>query len=972
MDVRLIGNCENESDLKKPILQSTEWPKSTGTIENGDNKIGKPSEEEEQHPKQLAADQLHPTPELYTYGGIKLGWIQGVLIPCLLNIWGVMLFLRIAWVVAQAGIGLSLVIITLSGVVFLITTLSLSAICTNGQLQGGGVYYLVSRSLGAELGASVGIIFAFANAVAASMNTIGFCESLNELLKSHGVKIIDNNVNDIRIVGAIALFVMCIICAVGMDWETKAQNFLITVIVLAIFNYIIGAFLGPLDDETKAEGFFGISLEMGTANWAPDFRYSEGQKHNFFSVFAVYFPAVTGVQAGANICGDLKDPATAIPKGTLLSLVISITSYYAMAVLSGMGALRDASGDTSNLTAAALEACKPNCEYGLHNNYQIMQLMALWGPLIYAGCWAATLSTALTNLLSVPRLIQALGIDRIYPGLIFFSKRYGRHGEPYRGYVLTFCVSLLFLLIADLNTIAPLITNFYLASYALINFCTFHAAFVQHLNWRPTFRFYNKWLSFAGFIICAMIMLIISWIMALTTIFIFMTLYLLVLYRNPDANWGSSTEGQRYQQAIAFIMQLSQHTGYSKTYNPQLLVLAGKPFLRPALLDIANLITKIGSFMVVADIDQSTLMYEERVVRTRIAENWLRSRKYRAFYVLVHGYSFERGAIATIQAAGLGRLSPNILLLGFKEKWRISSQKDINAYFKIIQHAFLQQIAVAIFRTPGTARKKSSSTPSFATDTDQDESNMHSEVLTLMNCNSDTEEDDTSRSEWTDSQAKDITISSLSAASDLISVNSSVQEPKVTSPNTVYHKPLTFSQENSIDVWWLYDDGGLNILLPYIIARRGRKEKMPMRIFAFTKGQLNVHEAKKHMEELLAKFRIEYSRLTLVQGSSDPPSEDSWALWNSIIKDFKTTENSEVLISEAEHERQLKKITRYLRLRELLLQYSYKADLIVISLPFPRKDAVSAALYMAWLEVVSQNLPPMLFVRGNNTYIMAA
>lgn len=117
-----------------------------------------------------------------------------------------------------------------------------------------------------------------------------------------------------------------------------------------------------------------------------------------------------------------------------------------------------------------------------------MQLMSVWSWLIYAGCFAATLSTALTNLLSVPRLIQALGYDRIYPGLQFFSKPYGKDGEPYRGYVLTFMISVAFLLIADLNTIAPLITNFYLAAYAFINFCTFHAAHVQPLGWRPTFK----------------------------------------------------------------------------------------------------------------------------------------------------------------------------------------------------------------------------------------------------------------------------------------------------------------------------------------------------------------------------------------------------------------------------------------------------------------------------------------------------
>lgn len=120
-----------------------------------------------------------------------------------------------------------------------------------------------------------------------------------------------------------------------------------------------------------------------------------------------------------------------------------------------------------------------------------MQLMSAWGPLIYAGCFAATLSTALTNLLSVPRLIQALGIDRIYPGLIFFSKGYGKHGEPYRGYVLTFIISALFVLIAELNLIAPLISTFYLASYALINYCTFHAALIRPLGWRPTFKVFN-------------------------------------------------------------------------------------------------------------------------------------------------------------------------------------------------------------------------------------------------------------------------------------------------------------------------------------------------------------------------------------------------------------------------------------------------------------------------------------------------
>lgn len=102
----------------------------------------------------------------------------------------------------------------------------------------GGIYYIISRSLGPEFGASVGIIFAFANAVAASMNTIGFCDSLNDLLKTQGVKIIDNGVNDVRIVGAVALVVMCVICAVGMDWESKAQVYMKIYSIICVFHCI--------------------------------------------------------------------------------------------------------------------------------------------------------------------------------------------------------------------------------------------------------------------------------------------------------------------------------------------------------------------------------------------------------------------------------------------------------------------------------------------------------------------------------------------------------------------------------------------------------------------------------------------------------------------------------------------------------------------------------------------------------------
>jgi solute carrier family 12 sodium/potassium/chloride transporter 2 len=239
------------------------------------------------------------------------------------------------------------------------------------ELFSGGIYYIISRSLGPEFGASVGIVFAFANAVSASMNTIGFCNSLSDLLKTYDLKIIDAGINDARIIGVVAIFVMILICAVGMEWESKAQNFLIVAIVAAIVDFLVGAIIGPPNDEERAKGFTGFNYTTFATNWAPDYRRSEGMDYDFFQVFAIFFPSVTGIQAGANISGDLKDPASAIPKGTFLALVISFITYAIFVFFAGFSAIRDASGNVTELLNGTISDCVPDCKYGIFNNYQV-------------------------------------------------------------------------------------------------------------------------------------------------------------------------------------------------------------------------------------------------------------------------------------------------------------------------------------------------------------------------------------------------------------------------------------------------------------------------------------------------------------------------------------------------------------------------------------------------------------------------
>ncbi|XP_058449562.1 bumetanide-sensitive sodium-(potassium)-chloride cotransporter [Malaya genurostris] len=921
--------------------------------------------------------------------GIKLGWIEGVLIPCLLNIWGVMLFLRLSWVVSQAGIIHTLIIIGISYLVCVITALSLSAICTNGQVKGGGIYYLISRSLGPEFGASVGIVFAFANSVAASLNTIGFCNSLNDLLKSFGTKIVDGGVNDVRIVATVAIIVMVVICAVGMEWEAKAQNFLIVTIVIAIFNFLIGVMVGPRTEEEIAHGFTGFSTQVFTENLKPDYRYSENLQQNFFTVFGIFFPSVTGVQAGANICGDLKDPASAIPKGTLLALLISAISYIFFTFFAGAAAFRDASGNITDLVNGTFVSCtaESNCHYGLHNDYTAMQLMSLSSAIIYAGCFAATLSTALTNLLSVPRIIQALGIDRIYPGLIFFSKGYGKHGEPYRGYVLVFLVSVLFVLIADINAIAPMISIFYLASYALINFCSFHAATVKPLGWRPTFRFYHPWLSLIGSILCVGIMFQLDYKYTIVTVVIIFILYLVVVYRKPDVNWGSSTQEQTYKSALSSTLKLQNIGDHVKNYHPSVLVLTGNPMNRPPLLDLANLITKNHSLMIVGDIIKERLSHRKRQEQNSKYTKFLEIRKIRGFYQPIDGLSFEEGVHALIQTSGVGKLSPNIVLMGYKSNWMTCPVKDLLTYYNVLHDSFDCRMAISILRLPdgldfSHLTAEIVSTPDGLPDSNGSNANLQAistivadglkPPLKLMHVDSNLNLDSMASSNnatLTTPQPPPLPNHQRATRDSIVysTRGGSFVSKEVLDRLSVFQRKQS---KGTIDVWWLYDDGGLTILVPYIISMRSKWAQCKIRVFALTNRQMELEEEEKNMANLLKKLRINYSSLIMLQGVTNHPRQDTVDMHQQMLQNFKDNDGTQIPISETEKLALHEKTNRQLRLREMLLEYSSEANLVVMSMPMPRLGTVSAPLYMSWLEMLTKDMPPFLLVRGNQTSVL--
>uniref|UniRef100_A0A1A9WEC2 SLC12A transporter C-terminal domain-containing protein n=1 Tax=Glossina brevipalpis TaxID=37001 RepID=A0A1A9WEC2_9MUSC len=994
-------------------------------------------------------------------GMVKFGWIKGVLVRCLLNIWGVMLFLRLSWVVGQAGILEAFVLILTTTVVTSITALSMSAISTNGVIKGGGTYYMISRSLGPEFGGSIGLIFSLANAVACAMYVVGFCESMSDLLRSFDVSIVDGGIQDVRIIGSITILILLVIVVVGMEWEAKAQIGLLVILLVAIADFMIGSLIGPKSDLELSKGFLGYNVTLFKNNFFADYRMEKGIQHDFFSVFAIFFPAATGILAGANISGDLKDPQKSIPKGTLLAILITTATYLIMVLMAGGAVARDATGnitDAINGSYEFLNCTSGECNYGLQNSFQVIELVSGFGPLIYAGCFAATLSSALASLVSAPKVFQALCKDQLYPKIVWFAKGFGKNNEPVRGYVLTFVIAVAFILIGELNLIAPLISNFFLAAYMLINFSTFHASLAKPVGWRPTFKYYNMWLSLVGAILCVAVMFLISWATALITFAVVLALYLIVAYRKPDVNWGSTTQAQTYKNALISVQQLNNVEEHVKNYRPQILVLSGLPNTRPILVDFAYMLTKNLSLMVCGHVLRGSNAQRYRSYLQERATAWFRRHRIKGFYSLVDGEDFESGSRALMMvrrfkiqreivystyfgmsmASGIGKLKPNILLMGYKLDWQTCERKDLIQYFNVMHKALDMYLSVAILRIPnGLDYSQILGDESSAQKSIFDISRSLQPNESIVDLNSVERSAQIGLSGSMDSLSRNVSqdvgevsatenglkLTKASSTSDLSFVAgtqvkdvSGLPDPadpkspqlltnslrkskhKHDDPAALYKGPggvelskdvlneLTqFTRKRShavIDVWWLYDDGGLTLLLPYIISTRRTWQSCKLRVYALANKKAELEFEQRSMASLLSKFRIDYSDLQLIPDITKKPQESSTQFFNELMKDFIITEkeggsanttqmlDDEGMISEDDLMAVQDKTNRYLRLREYLLEQSTKSDLVVMTLPMPRKNIVTAPLYMAWLESLSRDMPPFLFVRGNQTSVL--
>ena len=548
------------------------------------------------------------------------GTFGGVFTPCTLTILGVIMFLRFGQVVGQAGIYFAVLIVVASNLITMLTSLSLSAIATNTRVQGGGAYFLISRSLGVEFGGAIGIVFYLAQAISAAMYIIGFTEALTSTFPSLGGS---------GTVIATAVNVIVFVCVfIGAGWTIKVQYLILAVLAASLVSFYAGA----------AQAF---SLSVWQENLYPHFTDGE----NFFSMFALFFPAVTGIMAGANMSGDLKDPAKSIPLGTLSAVAVTATIYLTMAIL--------------------LAGARPHEELFVDNF--VVRDVALWRTWIIAGVFAATLSSALGSMMGAPRILQALARDEVFAGLRFFGTASGAANEPRRATTLTFIIAQACIVLGDLNTIAPIITMFFMITYALLNLATFYESVTNNPSYRPTFKYCHWSLSLLGTLGCLTVMLLINWRWAIGSIVMIAVIYNYIRYREIKARWGDLRGGVLFERARRALLRLEGLSYHPKNWRPVIIAMSSTAWKRPYLAIYGRWLTAGQGILTLAhvvcgDVEKHA---EKQHSYLRALRKFIAKEELEAFPAVVVANYLSEGIESLVQCHGIGGLKSNAVLLGW-------------------------------------------------------------------------------------------------------------------------------------------------------------------------------------------------------------------------------------------------------------------------------------------------------------------
>ena len=583
----------------------------------------------------------------------KLGTWDGVFMPVSLNILGIILFLRFGFILGQAGLLGAVFLLLVSYAIDTLTAMSLSAISTNGQVRGGGAYYLISRSLGPEFGGSIGLIFFAGQALNAAMNVLGFVESLTDAFGvSRGSSgFLPEGPWYFFFYGSVVLLLSTIVCLVGSKLFARATLALAFILGVAIISIPISSLtVSPFVNDDRGAYYTGWSIQTLRANLLPHFTSGAAgsstgaNKENWQSVFGVLFPAVTGILAGASMSGDLRKPSKSIPKGTNYSLLFTFLIYLLSFVV----------------FAGTIERESFYLDVGIVSD------VAMSPEIITFGALASTAFSALMGVMACGKVLQAIARDNLLPILDVFGQGTEISDTPTFAVIGTYIICQLILFVDSVNTIAQLVTMTTLLTFGTLSFATCALKAGGAPSFRPSFKYWNIWTAGGGAVSCFGAMFFTDPLAAIACIVVAIFLFVAIHFFSPPKPWGDVTRNLTYHFVRKYLLRLDERKGHVKYWRPQILLLANNPRTEWNLIIFCNSLKK-GALYVLGHVlkgEFSECLGELR--KQQIA--WLKLvdlTGIKSFVDVVIANDEREGARNLILSCGLGGMRPNIVVMGF-------------------------------------------------------------------------------------------------------------------------------------------------------------------------------------------------------------------------------------------------------------------------------------------------------------------
>jgi len=484
---------------------------------------------------------------------LQLGTMP-VFLTSIATILGAILFLRFGYAVANISLLGTIALVLVANLVTVPTALAVSEIATNQKVEGGGLYHIISRSFGLNIGAAIGIGLYLSQAISIAFYVVAFTVAFTPYLDSWA-RLTGYMITDLRIISIpTVLAISALMLYKGADIGIKLLYGVVVLLVISLIMFFAGS--------TDYNGSYSILTE--TINDSDD----------FFKVFAICFPAFTGIAAGIGLSGDLKNPKVAIPTGTILATFVGGAIYIAVAYKLFLSASPDELG----------------------SNMLIMEKIALWGPIIPIGLAASTISSALGSVIVAPRTLQAIGNDRIFPSERlnnWLAKGTKKGNEPINGTFITCILALIFVAIGSIDFVAEIITMFFMVTYGAICLISFLEHFAADPAYRPTFR--SRWyISLIGVVLSVWLMFKINTLYAIAALGIMLLIYLSVTYLNPQKTQMANVfQGVIFQlsRKLQIFLQKADTGEQEDHWRPSVVCISSHSFNRFAAFDLVRWIS---------------------------------------------------------------------------------------------------------------------------------------------------------------------------------------------------------------------------------------------------------------------------------------------------------------------------------------------------------------------------------------------